>query len=73
MLLAPSRPHDDLSFNVVGARIIVWPMDLLCHLCVRLDTSVGTVTGVRRDRVVRVEVDVVCRLALVGQSERLES
>ena len=66
MLLASSNPHDGLSINVIGARIIVWPMDRPCHRRVVTNMVVDAFVGVRLRRVVRVEGDVGCRLALVG-------
>jgi hypothetical protein len=29
--LASSGPNEDISVDVLGPRIVIWPMDLLCH------------------------------------------
>jgi hypothetical protein len=31
MPLASSDPHEDISVDVLSSRIVIWPMDLLCH------------------------------------------
>jgi hypothetical protein len=31
MPLASSDPYEDISVDVLDPRIIIWPMDLLCH------------------------------------------
>jgi hypothetical protein len=31
MPLASSDPHEDISINVLGPWIVIWPMDLLYH------------------------------------------
>jgi hypothetical protein len=31
MPLASSDPHEDISVDVLGPRIVIWPMDLLGH------------------------------------------
>jgi hypothetical protein len=31
MPLASSDPHEDISVDVLGPRIIIWPVDLLGH------------------------------------------
>jgi hypothetical protein len=68
MLLALSHPHDDLSIKVVGARIILWPMDRPCHRCVLIEAVVDARVGVCLGRVLWVVGDVGRRLALVGHS-----
>ena len=40
MLLALPRPHDGLSIEVLGARIVVWPMERPRHLSVLTDAGV---------------------------------
>jgi hypothetical protein len=32
MPLASSDPHEDISVDVLGPWIVIWPMDLLCHV-----------------------------------------
>ena len=39
MLLALPRPHDGLSIEVLGARIVVWPMERPRHLSVLTDVT----------------------------------
>ena len=72
MLLASSHPHDDFSIKVLGARIILWPMDLRCHQCVLTEAVVNGRIVVRLGPVLWVVVDVGRRLALVGHSKCLE-
>ena len=72
MLLALSHPHDDLSIKVLGARIMVWPMDRPCRRRVLTDAGVDARVRVRLGRVRQVEGDVGRRLALVGQNPCLE-
>jgi hypothetical protein len=72
MLLASSRPHGDFSINVLGERIEVWPMDLLCHRSVLTDAAVDGGVVVCLGRVRQVEVDLGRRLPLVGQSPCLQ-
>ena len=47
MLLALSHPHDDLSIKVLGARIMVWPMDRPCRRRVLTDAGVDARVRVR--------------------------
>ena len=68
MLLASSRPRDHSSIKVMGARFVLWAMDLPCHRCVSIVTAVDGLIAVRRGRVLRVVGDVRRRLPLVGQS-----
>ena len=72
VLLASSYPHDDFSIKVLGARIVLLPMDLSCHLSVLTEAAVDGRIAVRRGRVLRVVLDVGRCLALVGQSPCLE-
>ena len=72
MLLASSHPHHDFSIKILGARIELWPMNLPCHRCVLTDAAVDAGIAVRLGQVLRVEVDVCCRLALFGQNPCLE-
>jgi hypothetical protein len=64
MHLASSDPHEDISVDVLSPRIVIWPMDLLCHV---------SVLGGCRQRGcytpwahLRVVGNVGCCLALVG-------
>ena len=66
MLLATSHPHDDLSVKVMGARIVLWPMDRPCHLSILTETAMDGRVAVCRRRVIRVVGDVGFCLALVG-------
>lgn len=72
MLLASSHPHDDFAVKVLGARIILWPVDLPCHLSVITEAAVDGRVAVCLGPVLRVVVDVGRRLALVGHSKCLE-
>jgi hypothetical protein len=66
MLLASSHPHDKVSIKILGARIVLRPMDRPCRRCVLAEVAVDGRIAVRRGGVHRVEVDVGRRLALVG-------
>ena len=68
MLLASFRPHDHFAIKVMGARIVLWAMDLPCHRCVSIEAVVDGLIVVRQGRVLRVVGDVGRRFALVGQS-----
>jgi hypothetical protein len=83
MSLASSDPHEDISVDALGPRIIIWPMDLLCHsgvlmkavvdsgVAIRLRPIIRVVDGgvaIRLRPVIRVVGDVGHRLALVGHS-----
>jgi hypothetical protein len=68
MLLASSHPHDELSIEVLGAQVVLWPMDRPCHLSVLTETALDARVAVRLGRVRWVVVDVGRRLALVGHS-----
>jgi len=48
MLLASSHPHDKVSFEILGARIVLWPMDRLGRRCVLGETAVDGGIVVRR-------------------------
>ena len=72
MLLASSHPHHDFSIKILGARIKLWPMNHPCHRCVLSDAAMDPGIAVCLGWVLRVEVDVYCRLALFGQSPCLE-
>ena len=68
MLLASSHPHDKVTFEILGARIVLRPMDRLGRRCVLGETALDGGIAVRRGGVLRVEVDDGRRLALVGHS-----
>jgi hypothetical protein len=66
--LASSDPHEPIRVDLLGARIILWAMDLLRHGGVVMKEAVdgGVAVGLRP--VIRVVGDVGCRLALMGHS-----
>ena len=66
MPLASSDPHEDISVDVLGPRIVIWPMDLLGHCGVLTESAVDGGVGVRLGPVIRVVGDVGRRLPLVG-------
>ena len=68
MSLASSDPHEDISIDVLGPRIVIWPMDLLGHGGVITEAAVDGGVGVRLEPIIRVVGDVERRLALVGHS-----
>jgi hypothetical protein len=72
MPLASSDPHEDISIDVLGPQIVIWPMDLLGHGGVLTEAAVDGGVGVRLGPVIWVVGDVGRRLALVGHSIRRE-
>jgi hypothetical protein len=68
MSLASSNPHEDISIDVIGPRIIIWPMDPLCHGGVLMKAVVDDGVAIRLEPIIRVVGDVRRRLALVGHS-----
>ena len=68
MSLASSDPHEHLGVDRLGARIIVWAMDLLRHGGVVMEAVVDGGVGVGLGPVIRVVGDIGHRLALVGHS-----
>jgi hypothetical protein len=68
MSLASSDPHEDISVDLLGARIIFWAMDLLRHGSVVMKATVDGGVDVRLGPVIRVVGDVERRLALMGHS-----
>jgi hypothetical protein len=68
MSLASSDPHEDIGVDLLGPRIVFWPMNLLCHGDVVMKASVDGGVVVRLRPIIRVVGDVECRLALVGHS-----
>jgi hypothetical protein len=68
MSLASSDPHEDIGVDLLGPRIIIWPMDLLCHGGVVMKATVDGGVVVRLGPIIRVVGEVGRRLALVGHS-----
>ena len=68
MPLASSDPHEDISVDVLGPRIVIWPMDLLGHCGVLTESAVDGGVGVRLGPVIRVVGDIGRRRSLVGHS-----
>jgi hypothetical protein len=68
MSLASSDPHEDIRVDVLGPRIVIWPMDLLCHGGVLMKAVVDSGVVIRLGPVIKVVGDVRRRLALVGHS-----
>ena len=66
MSLASSDPHEHIGVDRLGARIIVWAMDLLRHGGVVMEAAVDGGVGVGLGPVIRVVGDVGRRLPLVG-------
>ena len=66
MSLASSDPHEHIGVDRLGARIIVWAMDLLRHGGVVMEAVVDGGVGVGLGPVIRVVGDVGRRLPLVG-------
>jgi hypothetical protein len=72
MPLASSDPHEDISIDVLGPRIVIWHMDLMCHGNVLTEAVVDGGVAIHLRPVLRVVGDVVRRLALVGHNIRQE-
>jgi hypothetical protein len=68
MPLASSDPQEDISVDVLGPQIIIWPMELLCHGDVLSEAAVDDGVGIRLRPILRVVRDIGRRLALVSQS-----
>jgi hypothetical protein len=68
MSLASSDPHEHTGVDQLGARIIVWVMDLLRHGGVVMEAAVDGGVGVGLRPVIRVVGDVGRRLTLMGHS-----
>jgi hypothetical protein len=47
MSLAFSDPHEDIGVDVLGPRIVIWPMDLLCHGGVLMKAAVDSGVAIR--------------------------
>jgi hypothetical protein len=68
MSLASSDPHENIGVDLLGARIILWAMDLLCHGDVVMKAAVDDGAVIRLGPAIRVVGDVGRRLALMGHS-----
>jgi hypothetical protein len=68
MSLASSDPHEDVFVGVLGFRIVIWPMNLLCHGSVLTKVVVDGGFAIRLRPILQVVGDVRRRLALVGHS-----
>jgi hypothetical protein len=68
MPLASSDPHEDISVDILDPRIVIWPMDLLCHGSVLMRAAIDGRVAICLGPVIRVVGDVGRRLALVGHS-----
>jgi hypothetical protein len=64
MPLASSNPHEDISVDVLGPRIIIWPMDLLGHDGVLTEAVVYGGVVVRLGLVLWIVGDIEHRLVL---------
>jgi hypothetical protein len=70
MPLASSDPHEDISVDVLGPWIIIWPMDFLCHGGVLSEAAVEGRVVVCLGPILQVVGVFGGRLALVGHSIR---
>jgi hypothetical protein len=68
MPLASSNPHEDISIDVLGPRIVIWSMDLLCHGSVLMKAAVDGGVAICLEPIIQVVGDVGRRLALMGHS-----
>jgi hypothetical protein len=68
MSLASSDPHQHIGVDRLGARIIFWAMDLLCHGGVVMKAAVDDGVGVGLGPIIRVVGDVGRHLVLMGHS-----
>jgi hypothetical protein len=68
MPLSSSYPHEYISIDVLDPRIVLWPMDLLCHGGVLTKAAVDGGVVVRLGPVLLVVGDIRHHLALVGHS-----
>ena len=68
MPLASSDPYEDISVDVLGPRIVIWPVDLLGHGGVLIEAAVDGEVVVRLRVILRVVGDVGRRLTLMGHS-----
>jgi hypothetical protein len=68
MPLASSDPHEDISDDVLGPRIIIWPIDCLCHRGVLTEATVDGGVSIRLGPILQVVGDVGRRLVFMGLS-----
>ena len=68
MSLASSDPHQHIGVDRLGARIIVWAMDLLRHGGVVMEAAVDGGVAIGLVPIIRVVGDIGRRLALMGHS-----
>jgi hypothetical protein len=68
MPLSSSDPHEDISIDVLDPRIVLWPMDLLCHGSVLIKAAMDDGVVVCLGPVLRVVGDIRHHLILVGHS-----
>ena len=68
MSLASSDPHEHIGVDLLGPRIVFWPMDIMCHGGVVMKAAVDDGVAVRLGLIIRVVGDVGRRLALMGHS-----
>jgi hypothetical protein len=54
--------------SVLGPRIVIWPMDLLCHGGVLMKAAIDGGVAIRLRPVIWVVGDIRRRLALVGHN-----
>jgi hypothetical protein len=66
--LASSDRHGDTSVDVLGPRIVIWPMNLLCHGSILTEVAIDGRVSIRLGPVLRIVGDVGRRLTLVGHS-----
>jgi hypothetical protein len=66
MPLASSDPHENISIDVLGSRIIIWPMDPMCHGSVLAEVAVDDGAAIRFGLVLWVVGDIGRHLALVA-------
>jgi hypothetical protein len=53
MPLASSKPHEDISIDVLSPRIVIWAMDLLCHGSVLMKAAIDGGVAIRPEPVIR--------------------
>jgi hypothetical protein len=72
MPLVSSDPHEDIFVDVLGPRIVIWPMNLLCHGSILTEVAVDGGVAILLGPVLQVVGDIRRCLALVGHSIRRE-
>jgi hypothetical protein len=66
MFLTSSDPYEDIRVDLLGPRIVIRPMDLMCHGDVLMKAVVDDGVSICLGPIIWVVGDVGCRLALVG-------